>query len=628
MKYVNVDIFLQGKLIENFKNMVLDEDVPDYFFDRINQGSRVVVAIDTLFQTSLPSTIARTALADSDGRPALATLKAGATDVVRIEAKRNGAGGNKTAVTVSDGRAGLPLTGAGNAPSIDIQAKQPGGGGTGIRASVVAAGPTTLNIVITTADGSRTLGPFATVDEIVKGLSTDPDVQAVAAGVAMPSPAAATPLTRRVDIAVITEGADTARYRNLASMDAIAGVSDPVVRFNVVGGATQLPDASTVRLGGGRNKGPALFLTGDASDQPLLEIVPAPNARGAISLSVTRGVSTVDNSTAVVNASVFVDDQEVETYANATMDPEDTNYLPFLLQSSALVRAYDLFVRTRSSDFPVNMSRPAALKGGASPLVDDYQDALDRLESAEDVDLVIASVANQLDDDGIRAAHKAVVAHCTKMADVARNRIGIGSVTATESKSVSMIVDHANDVRSEYFILCAPWGMEAAMAGLLSQQDYFQSPTFKTVSSPDGPSGQYTDSQLVQLIENNVVAINEKGKLGTIVVKGLLTSGQQINVQRTANKSVRDVKAICNVYIGSLNNEGARNALRQQIIAMFLQMEHDGAIVPSVDGKDPSHRVDVYSTEADFANGIVRVDIAVRPVRAIDYIYATILVKN
>ena len=52
------------------------------------------------------------------------------------------------------------------------------------------------------------------------------------------------------------------------------------------------------------------------------------------------------------------------------------------------------------------------------------------------------------------------------------------------------------------------------------------------------------------------------------------------------------------------------------------------AIVPSTDGKDPSFKVDVYSTQADFAIGIVRVDIAIRPVRAIDYIYATILVKN
>jgi len=111
-------------------------------------------------------------------------------------------------------------------------------------------------------------------------------------------------------------------------------------------------------------------------------------------------------------------------------------------------------------------------------------------------------------------------------------------------------------------------------------------------------------------------------------VKGVLTSGRQINVQRTANKAVRDVKAICDIYVGLLNNEGARNALRQQITAMFLQMARDGAIVPSTDGKDPPFTVDVYSTQADFANGIVRVDIGIRPVRAIDYIYSTIFVKN
>jgi hypothetical protein len=88
------------------------------------------------------------------------------------------------------------------------------------------------------------------------------------------------------------------------------------------------------------------------------------------------------------------------------------------------------------------------------------------------------------------------------------------------------------------------------------------------------------------------------------------------------------VKAIADKYIGLLNDAGTRNALLQQIVAMFLQMQRDGAIVPSVDGKEPAFGVDVYSTQADFANGIVRIDIAVRPVRAIDYIYATILVQN
>ena len=61
---------------------------------------------------------------------------------------------------------------------------------------------------------------------------------------------------------------------------------------------------------------------------------------------------------------------------------------------------------------------------------------------------------------------------------------------------------------------------------------------------------------------------------------------------------------------------------------MFLQMERDGAIVPSTDGKTRRSTSTSIRTQADFANGIVRIDIAMRPVRAIDYIYATILVQN
>jgi hypothetical protein len=272
--------------------------------------------------------------------------------------------------------------------------------------------------------------------------------------------------------------------------------------------------------------------------------------------------------------------------------------------------------------------RAKPLAGGLSPISDDFQNALDRLESAEEVDLVIASVANQLGDPAARQVQQQVVAHCTKMSDVARNRIGLGSATASETNSVPAILDHANDVRSDHFIFCAPTGMEAAVAGLLGRQDYFQSPTFKTIAAPGVPAGRFTDAQLTQLLNGNVLVVNERRRAGIIVIKGVLTSGRQINVQRTANKAVRDVKAICEKYIGLLNNDGARNALRQQIIALLLQMERDGALVPSTDGKDPAFRADVYSTQADFANGIVRVDLAVRPVRAVDYIYATILVKN
>jgi len=288
----------------------------------------------------------------------------------------------------------------------------------------------------------------------------------------------------------------------------------------------------------------------------------------------------------------------------------------------------DLFVRSRMTSIPRNMARAATFTNGTSPLVDDYQAALDRLETAEPVDLVIASCANQLDDAGVIAVQQAVIAHCEKMATVARNRIGLGSVSPSESGNPSLILSHADDTRSDHFVLTTPAGSEAAIAGLLSRQDYFQSPTFKTVASLGVPPGSYTDAQLRQLIIGNVLVVNKKRGLGIIVIKGLLTSGRQINVQRTANKAVRDVKAICDRYIGLLNNEGARIALKQQITALFLQMERDGAIVPSTDGTQPSFAVDVYSTQADFANGIVRVDLAIRPVRAIDFIYATILVQN
>jgi hypothetical protein len=339
-------------------------------------------------------------------------------------------------------------------------------------------------------------------------------------------------------------------------------------------------------------------------------------------------VSSLDGATAVANLTVFLDDRVAETFADLTMDPDDARYLPAVLEQSAILRARDLFVRSLTTSLPAHLARPRALAGGQSPALDDYQDALDRLEGAEEVDLVIASVLNQLPEADVRAVHQKVVAHCGRMADLARNRIGLGSPVSHRPASVAGILDHANDVRSDHFILCAPSGMEAAVAGLLARQDYFQSPTFKTVAAPSVAPGRFTDAQLTQLLLGNVLVVNERRQLGIIAVKGVLTSGRQVNVQRTANKAVRDVKAICEKYIGQLNNDGARNALRQQVTALLLQMERDGALVPSTDGKEPAFLVNVYSSQNDFATGIVRVDLAVRPVRAIDYIYATILVKS
>lgn len=630
VKYVNLDLFLNGELVEPLANLVMDETSPNYLFDNINRRSRLVVAYDPLFEKGLPLATAKVPLAIRPARKAAATLKTGAVDVITLTAKASDVTGNLSAVRVNDGKAGLALPAAGPAPAIDVQARVAGVAGTGTRVSVTAGAGAAVNIVVTPVGGApRTLGPFTTADAIVTALAADPDVSASKLGDLLPAVQGPSPLARRVSIDVVTEGRETVTYADLADTAAIAAIADPLVAFAIAGGATALPDATAgAPLSGGRMRGSALAVAGDGGSDPLLEIQPTADAAGVIAVQIDRAISTLDGSTGVVNLSVFQDDVLAETFPNLTMDPDDGNYLPEVLKGSAFIRAHDLFVRSHSTAMPRAVARPQAFSGGVSPLVDDYQAALDRLEQAEEVDLVMASTDNQLGAADVRKVHQAVAAHCAKMADVARNRIGLGSVTADESGKVDAILDHADDVRSDNFILVAPAGAAPGVAGLLSLQDYFQSPTFKTVAALGVAPGAYTDTQLSQLVGGNVVVVNSKRKRGIIVVKGVLTSGRQINVQRTANKAVRDVKAIADVYVGLLNNAGTRNALFQQITAMFLQMERDGAIVPSTDGKDPSFRVSVYSTQADFDNGIVRIDVAMRPVRAIDYIYATILVQN
>ena len=620
VKYVNLEVFYAGTLIETFNKLVMDEESPDYFFDRINDGSRVLVALDPAFEDTRPAPIGKTGFTNSPAAAATGTLDAGAGKIA-LTAKRTGPSGNRLAVVVRDAF-GLLLVDATDASSIDLRRRDDVSG----VVTVTVVGPTppgtnsTMKVFVAGAEISS--DTFASVDELMTKLENNPAVVAEKRGNVIPKPILAAPLTRRADIDVVTEGEETRTQRVVAAAD-VAAIDDPAVTF---GAANALPNAQSVRLAGGRGEGPALLLKApDAAldAPPLLELTPAADTAADVSVQIVGS-----NAGTTVDILVFRGPDQIEALTALSMDPDDPRYLVNLLEESPNLRARDLFVRLHGDTFPADVARPRALAGGAAPSVDDYQDALDRLEMAEEVDLVIASVANQLDDAAVKKVQQAVVAHCTKMADVARNRIGLGSISFSENKDVKKILDHADDVRSDHFILSAPAGSEAALAGLLGLQDYFQSPTFKTIASPDTQLVPYTDAQLTQLVPANIAVVTKKRKIGTIVLKGLLTSGRQINVQRTADVAVRRVKAIADKYIGVLNNDGTRNALRQQIFAMLLQMERDGALVPSTDGSDPAFKVDVFSTQADFANGIVRIDIAVRPVRAIDYIYATILVEN
>ncbi len=331
-----------------------------------------------------------------------------------------------------------------------------------------------------------------------------------------------------------------------------------------------------------------------------------------------------------VRVRVFRDGAQQEEFTRLTMNPDSANYLPaVLLRDSAIVHMRQASSLTGADQLPAAIS-PTPLAGGASPGSADYQTAIDLLGEDSRINMVLAAIEPTRTDTLVRTVHQSLVAHAVAQADAGSPRVAFGAVTATEQGDLDRIRDHAAVVRNRRFVLVSPAGASGSVAGAIARTNPEVSPTFKPVPLFGVPAATYRESELNRLLgpTHNVVVVQQRTGRGVIVLRGLDTTGDQISVTRVADAAIREVKAISENFIGRLNTADARTVLREQIVGTFTRMERAGALVPSTDGTDPAFLVDVYSTQLDFAQGIVRIDIAVRPVRAIDFIYATIRVKN
>lgn len=319
-----------------------------------------------------------------------------------------------------------------------------------------------------------------------------------------------------------------------------------------------------------------------------------------------------------------------ETFSKLTLNPDSDLYLPdVLLTQSRLIRAQPLKSATGQAAFPAAMAI-TKFAGGVSPGVAAYEAAIQRLGEDSRIDLILASIEPKRADSEVHRIHQALVAHAVTMADAGAPRIAFGSVTAAEADDLDKIKAHASLVRNRRFVLVSPPRAEGAVAGMIGRMTPKDSPTYKTVPLFGITPANYSESKLNRLLGpgTNLLVVQDRAGRGVIVLKGHDLTGDQISVTRVADIAIRETKAISENFIGQLNSEDARVALKQQLVSTFIRMEREGAIVPSTDGKDPAYVVDVYSTTLDFAQGIVRIDIAIRPVRSIDYIYATLRIKN
>jgi hypothetical protein len=369
----------------------------------------------------------------------------------------------------------------------------------------------------------------------------------------------------------------------------------------------------------------AMTIPRDGSTTPLMELVVADGANpDGLTVQIT-----LSSDKRTIGVQLFQAGLQ-ESFTGLVTDPDDDNYLPLVLQTqSRLVRARidnSLAVNVR---MPKATDAPVAFHDGASPTTQQYADAIELLGDDTRADLVLAAIEPGRGRGEVRTIHQSLAAHAVKMADDGAPRIAFGSLAADE-RSLGDIREHSALVRNRRFVLVAPSGAEGAVVGLVGRLNPQDSPTFKPVPLFGRTPARFRQGDLNRLLgpTTNLLVVQDRAGHGVVVLRGLDTTGDQVSVTRVADQAIRETKAISENFIGELNTEQARTALKQQIVATLTRMERAGALVPSTDGKDPAFIVDVYSTQLDFAQGIVRVDIAVRPVRAVDYIYATIRVKN
>ena len=392
----------------------------------------------------------------------------------------------------------------------------------------------------------------------------------------------------------------------------------------------------------------------------LVARAPGPWANG-LKLTVTpREIPVTKAGSDIDKASVFdltvqrPGGSDNEVHRNLSLDKTNGRYVNTVLATqSALVRVKteassqpatdakdpvkpgppskpDTVVKTDTTPAPPSPPSGDAvyeLVGGKDAGRDDYQAALARLADHPDVDMVLLSVQETSDTTRLAQMYADLVSHCELMSARSQGRIAFAGIPGAKVADIEGIAKTlANNLVSDRLVLVAPYSAVGAVAGMVGSLEYFQSPTFKTVALGTVAPAIGVEAQQSLLNLNAVPVVSQRGR-GIIVLRGLTSDGDQISVRRVADHAVRAVRSIGELFIGKLNNELGRSALKQHLTAALVQMEKDGALVPSTDGKDPAFKLDVFSSQDDFAKGIVRVDMAVRPVRAIDYVYARVLVQ-
>jgi len=256
---------------------------------------------------------------------------------------------------------------------------------------------------------------------------------------------------------------------------------------------------------------------------------------------------------------------------------------------------------------------------GADAKSSDYALGLDQLLN-ENAHIIVAAGQDDIGSE--------LTSHVESASSDKINRYRVGVLGCKENASLRDITSH--NLSSDRVIFVAP-GIRAidaasgkmvnlpgsysaaAIAGVLSSRSPHVSLTNKTVSVA-GLETRFTSAQEEQLIGARVLGLEERQ--GFRIVKGITTSTNtawhQITTRRIVDYAQFGVRSASVSYIGLLNNDRVRKALKGSINGFLAGMVDDEMLI--------SYELVVSATRDEEIRGIAKVTMTLRPTFSIDFI--------
>jgi hypothetical protein len=160
----------------------------------------------------------------------------------------------------------------------------------------------------------------------------------------------------------------------------------------------------------------------------------------------------------------------------------------------------------------------------------------------------------------------------------------------------------------------------APVAGLISTLSPQSSPTNKSLPSLGRLAQRFSYGERTSLVQNRIFVLEQRN--GVRVVRGLTTDDggfRQVTTRRIVDLAKGGIRQVGNAFIGRLNNERVRAALKGAIDGFLTGM--------LVDEQLTDYDLEVTATRRDEIEGRAIVNVLMQPTFSIDFVAVTLILQ-